>query len=143
MTLLLHTVKVNSQIYTWANEIERRYGPRGLHGWSVHPGGIRTGLQRFSFSDIFMVFRAGIKNVRNTLQNVEQGASTTVWAATSRTLEGRGGKYLERCSESMPVKKDYGPLDPGHALHAYDERDTTRCWEETMKLVGLEDESTM
>jgi hypothetical protein len=103
------------------NGIERRYGPRGLHGWSVHPGGIRIGLQRFSFSDMFMVFRAGAKHVRNTLQNAEQGASTMAWAATSRTLEGKGGKYLKRCSESMPDKKDYGPLDPGHTLHVYDE----------------------
>ena len=125
------------------NEIERRYGAQGLHGWSVHPGGIQTGLQRFSFSDMFMVVCTGLRNVRNMLQNTEQGASTTVWAATSKALEGRGGKYLERCGESAPVRKGFGPLDPGHALYAYDEKDAKRCWEETMKLVGLEEESTM
>ena len=29
-----------------ANEIERRYGGQGLHGLSLHPGGIMTGLQK-------------------------------------------------------------------------------------------------
>ena len=34
-----------SNIYT-ANEIERRYGSKGVHGLSLHPGGIKTGLQK-------------------------------------------------------------------------------------------------
>jgi NAD(P)-dependent dehydrogenase (short-subunit alcohol dehydrogenase family) len=123
-----------------AYEIERRYGAQGLHAWSVHPGGIRTGLQRFSWSDWFMVLRAGPVKTLNIMQNAEQGASTTVWAATSKELEGRGGKYLERCAVSVPVKKGWGPIDPGHALWAYDEGDAKRCWIETMKMVGLKDE---
>jgi len=74
-----------------ANEIERRYGEHGLHGLSVHPGGIRTGLQKFSFSDASIVLRVGIRKKLRIIQNSEQGASTTVWAATSKELEGREG----------------------------------------------------
>lgn len=31
-----------------ANQIERLYGSQGLHGLSLHPGGIHTGLRRSS-----------------------------------------------------------------------------------------------
>jgi hypothetical protein len=30
-------------------------------------------------------------------KNAEQGAATSVWAATASALEGQGGKYLEDC----------------------------------------------
>lgn len=90
-----------------------------------------------------MALKSGLLNVRNVLQNTEQGASTSVWAATSKGLEGRVGKYLERTRESTPVRKGYGALDPGHAAHAYDVEDAKRLWEETMKMIGLEGEMTM
>ena len=122
-----------------ANEIERRYGSQGLHGWSVHPGGIRTGLQRPSLSDTFMIFRSGIMRVLNIMQNPEQGCSTTVWAATAKSLEGKGGKYLERCSISEPLKKGYRPIDPGHGPYAYHREDAERCWVATMKSIGMEE----
>ncbi|KAH6723830.1 hypothetical protein BKA61DRAFT_16754 [Leptodontidium sp. MPI-SDFR-AT-0119] len=120
------------------NEIERRYGPNGLRAWSVDPGGISTGLQRPNFKDVFVTLKTGLKKVLRFMQNVEQGSSTTVWAAVSKDLEGKGGKYLERCSVSDPVKAGFGILDPGHALYAYDEADAKRCWEVTMEMVGLD-----
>ena len=123
-----------------ANEIERRYGSEGLHAWSVHPGGIRTGLQRFNFMDLAMILKVGIMNAKMTLQSPEQGCSTTVWAAVSKTLEGKGGKYLERCRISVPSKKGYALIDPGHALHAYNEEDAKLLWQVTNRLVGLKDE---
>lgn len=123
-----------------ANEIERRYGSKGLHAWSVHPGGIRTGLQKFNFTDLRMLFKVGPMNAKNTLQSPEQGCSTTVWAAVGKSLEGKGGKYLERCSISVPVKKGYAQIDPGHALHAYNKEDELRLWQVTSALVGLENE---
>jgi NAD(P)-dependent dehydrogenase (short-subunit alcohol dehydrogenase family) len=121
-----------------ANEIERRYGSQGLHAWSVHPGGIRTGLQRPSLSDTFMVFRSGVMRVLNIMQSPEQGSSTTVWAATAKSLEGKGGKYLERCTISEPLKKGYLPIDPGHSPYAYDQKDAESCWAATMKSIGME-----
>jgi len=124
-----------------AYEIERRYGGQGLHAWSVHPGGIRTGLQRFSWGDTVMILKTGVMKTLNVVQSVEQGAATTVWAAVGRELEGRGGRYLERCAVSEPLKRGWGSIDPGHAAWAYDEGDAKRCWVETMKMVGFEDEN--
>jgi len=123
-----------------ANEIERRYGLMGLHGWSVHPGGIRTGLQSFNFTDLRMVLRVGVKNAKRVLQSPEQGCSTTIWAAVCKDLEKKGGKYLERCSFSVPIAKGYAVIDPGHALHAYSEENEKRLWRVTNKLVGLKEE---
>jgi len=36
-------------------------------------------------------------NVNERFKTVEQGASTSVWAATSAALSGKGGCYLEDC----------------------------------------------
>lgn len=126
-----------------ANEIEKHYGSKGLHGWSVHPGGIQTGLQRknmYFLSDMAMIFKLGLRATQKHMQSAEQGASTTVWAAISKDLEGKGGKYLERCRVSLPVERPYNALDPGHELYVYDEEDAKRCWVETMKMVGLDGE---
>jgi NAD(P)-dependent dehydrogenase (short-subunit alcohol dehydrogenase family) len=122
-----------------ASEIDRRYGAKSLHAWSVDPGGILTGLQRPNFKDVVVTLKTGLKKVLRFMQNAEQGASTTVWAAVSKELEGKGGKYLERCSVSEPVMDGFGILDPGHALFAYDEADAKRCWEVTMEMVGLKE----
>jgi NAD(P)-dependent dehydrogenase (short-subunit alcohol dehydrogenase family) len=126
-----------------SNEIERRYGSQGLHAWSLHPGGIRTQLNKARLTwgyvyDVGMVvFKAGVKNAQRNLMSVEQGAATTVWAATAKELEGQGGKYLERCAVADAVEKGWGPLDPGHAPWAYDLEGAKKLWEMSMRMVGL------
>ena len=125
-----------ANLYT-ASEIERRWGAQGLHAWGVHPGGIQTGLQRPSFADYATVFKSGIFNTLHFMANTEQGASTSVWAAVSRDLEGKGGKYLEQNQISVPARKNFKPIDPGHAEWAYDEQNAKRLYDESLKLVGL------
>lgn len=70
----------------------------------------------------------------------EQGASTTVLAAVSAELEGKGGKYLEECQISVPVAEGAGMYDSGYGAHAYDKEKEGRLWKESLKLVGLEDD---
>lgn len=123
-----------ANIYT-ASEIERRYGARGLHAWSVHPGGIRTGLQRPSLHGFLILFKTGVMAMMKWLMSPEQGASTTVWAAVSRELEGAGGKYLEQNQISQPVEKGFGLIDPGHAEWAYDEDNAKRLYDISLELV--------
>jgi NAD(P)-dependent dehydrogenase (short-subunit alcohol dehydrogenase family) len=75
----------------------------GVRAFSVHPGGIFTPLQRH-LPDEEMV-ALGWKNADGTIppavqasfKTPEQGASTTVWAATSPKLAGKGGVYCENC----------------------------------------------
>jgi NAD(P)-dependent dehydrogenase (short-subunit alcohol dehydrogenase family) len=122
-----------ANVYT-ASEIERRYGSQGLHAWSVHPGGIRTGLQRPSFHDALTFLKCGILTTLNSMMSPEQGASTTVWAAVSRELEGQGGKYLER-NQISQQKKGTGLIEPGHAAWAYDEEKAKKLYDISLALV--------
>lgn len=125
-----------ANIYT-ASEIERRYGALGLHAWSVHPGGIRTGLQRPSIADYRTIVKSGIMASLNIMMNPEQGAATSTWAAVSKDLEGQGGKYLERCQISQPaVKKGFTPIHPGHADWTYDEENAKKLYDTSLGLVG-------
>ncbi|UPL01007.1 hypothetical protein LCI18_011941 [Fusarium solani-melongenae] len=122
-----------ANVYT-ASEIERRYGSQGLHAWSVHPGGIRTGLQKPNLQDALIFFKCGIMATLRSMMNPEQGASTSVWAAVSRELEGCGGKYLERNRVSEP-RKGENLIEAGHAEWAYDEDNAKRLYDTSLELV--------
>ncbi len=83
--------------------VDRRGREIGIRAFSVHPGGIFTPLQRH-LSDEEMA-ALGWKNPDGTIppqvqamfKTPEQGASTSVWAATSPSLDGMGGVYCEDC----------------------------------------------
>jgi NAD(P)-dependent dehydrogenase (short-subunit alcohol dehydrogenase family) len=76
----------------------------GVRAFSVHPGGIFTPLQRHLTDEEMAAL--GWKNADGTIppavqamfKTPEQGASTTVWAATSPGLAGKGGVYCEDCN---------------------------------------------
>ncbi|KAI1749381.1 hypothetical protein F4782DRAFT_533500 [Xylaria castorea] len=120
-----------------ANEIERRHGSEGLHGLSIHPGGIRTGLQRWNLHDTLVLLKNGPMHSYMYMQNTEQGAATSVWAAVSRDLEGKGGKYLEECHVSQGIREGSDSVGPGHASWVYHEEDAKRLYDVSLKLVGL------
>lgn len=120
-----------------ANEIERRYGARGLHAWSLHPGGIDTGLQ------IHVDFSAlkALPEVQRHMKSAGQGAATTVLAAVDRELEGTGGKYLDDCAVSPMAAGDNVALqDPGAATWCYDAEKEKKLWEVSCQLVGVKDD---
>ena len=122
-----------------ANEIERRYGSRGLHGLSVHPGGIWTALQVHMGEETIAKYKE-IEEVNNHMKSPEQGAATTVLAAISKDWEGRGRKYLEDCQESVPVKEGYKTIDGGYAKHAFDADSEGTLWRDSLRMLGLEDD---
>ena len=78
----------------FSNELERRYGSKGIHSTSVMPGGIETPLQRHLEPDFIANARKHEKN-RLGMKNTAQGAATQVWAAVGKEWESSGGKYLE------------------------------------------------
>ncbi|KAJ4309241.1 hypothetical protein N0V84_011622 [Fusarium piperis] len=71
-----------------ASELERRYGPEGLHATSVHPGGIMTGLSQHLPDSEVEAFK-GDGNLMKYLKSPEQGAATTVWAAVGKGWRAR------------------------------------------------------
>jgi len=122
-----------ANIYT-ANELERRYGQRGLHAWAVHPGMIHTGLMQFLDEETLKQWGTN-EHIGKALKNPGQGAATTVWAATAKALEGQGGRYLEDCRVAVPAKAEPVETDPGYAPHAYDESQEVELWNRSMDMV--------
>lgn len=123
-----------------ANEIERRYGSRHLHATSLHPGTIAaTGLTRFMDPEVVEgIVNSGL--FRSLLKSGEQGAATTVWAAIGEEWATKGGKYLLDCTVAKPPSENESDIHaPIYALHAYDPERESRLWEDSLKLVGLEE----
>jgi NAD(P)-dependent dehydrogenase (short-subunit alcohol dehydrogenase family) len=110
-------------------ELERRLGALGVHAYAVHPGMISTELGRYMTKDDFSALmeraKAGPSGGMPPRKTVEQGAATTVWAATAPELDTEGGTYLADCQ----VSEDHAPwaLDPEAAA---------RLWTLSEDLVG-------
>ena len=126
-----------SNIY-FANELDRRYGGNGLHGLSVMPGGIMTGLQK-NVPDAVKDNWTKDKVMASYMKSPEQGAATTVYAALSKDWEGRGGRYLEDCAEAE-LSNGSGGTTPGHAPHAYNKSGEKQLWTDSLRFVGIQDD---
>jgi len=120
-----------------ANEIERRYGSKGLHANSLHPGGIWTGLQDHLDTS---AWKAN-PEVNKYMKSQAQGAATSVWAAVAKCWEGKGGQYLDNCQVAPLVPDPADLLVSGYAEWAFDEEKAKKLWSMSNKFVGLpEDE---
>ena len=69
----------------------------------------------------------------------EQGAATTVWAATSPQLAGLGGLYLEDCdvAELAPADAE-GLAGSGVRRYAVDREQAARLWTLSAQLTGVD-----
>lgn len=129
----------NSKIcVVWmANQIERLYGAQGVHAYSLMPGGIWTPLQQHVQKD--MEAARSSTAVMNYIKSLEQGCATTVWAATARELEAKGGVYCEDCEVAGPKPEDAANphIAPGYAPFAFDPEKEEKLWEMSLGMVGL------
>ncbi|WP_325096643.1 SDR family NAD(P)-dependent oxidoreductase [Mycolicibacterium vinylchloridicum] len=112
-------------------EAQRRWGPRGVHSFAVHPGVVYTDLARHMTRDDF--------SEGGTLANLEvtdvaHGAATTVWAATSPDLDGLGGRYLEDCRIADP---QVDGIEGGYAAWAVDPEQAARLWDWSQRQAAL------
>ncbi|KAI9897207.1 hypothetical protein N3K66_008229 [Trichothecium roseum] len=120
-----------------ANELDRRYGHKGLRATSVHPGGIITEISRHMDSQ-FVPTLMKSEHVVKTLKSAEQGAATTVLAAVGKAWEDRGGRYLEDCGEAERGEDDNLGFGPGYVEQTYDPSDEARLWEDSLEIVGVD-----
>ena len=120
-----------------AIEFHRRMKDKGVSGYSVHPGGIITPLQRHLEKDE-MVALGWMKEdgspsdlAKNFFKTPSQGASTTLWCATNSKLNDIGGVFCEDCDiakrktdieESM--QRYFGVAD-----WAIDSEEALKLWE--------------
>ncbi|TEA12666.1 WW domain-containing oxidoreductase [Colletotrichum sidae] len=118
-----------------ANEIDRRYGSRGLHAVSVHPGSVLTTLTKH-MDDEPLKLPEDWDDLR-VLMTPAQGAATTVYAAVSAEWEGKGGRYLAQCVEQGPARDASSYTEMGYAAWAFDEEKASRLWEESCRMAGV------
>ncbi|KAJ5605384.1 WW domain-containing oxidoreductase [Penicillium lagena] len=123
-----------------ANYIERHYGNRGLHGLTVHPGGIWTNLGIHLPISVTQAFQSDTR-LQNTFKSPEQGAATSVLAAIGKEFEGKGRIYIEDCGEWGPFEGGtHNPAYRGYASHAFDEEAEDQLWKISCELVDVYDD---
>lgn len=117
-------------------ELERRYADRGIHAFAVHPGGIDTNLGRHLTPEMAkaLMERVQASDANFQWKTIPQGAATSVWAATSEEVAGRGGVYCEDCGVA-PV--DDEAEDRGVRSYALDGESAARLWEMSERMTGV------
>ncbi|KCZ84380.1 short chain dehydrogenase/reductase family oxidoreductase [Hyphomonas adhaerens MHS-3] len=121
--------------------VDRRGRDIGIRAFSVHPGGIFTPLQRHLPEEemVALGWKAPDGSIPPQVQAMfktpEQGASTTVWAATSPQLEGRGGVYCENCDIAQFATEDSQRWEHVRAWACDDDR-AERLWTMSEKMLA-------
>ncbi|GAB7051719.1 SDR family NAD(P)-dependent oxidoreductase [Catenuloplanes indicus] len=102
----------------FAVEASARWARDGIDVNALHPGGIRTGLQRY-------VPEAELP-ADVIWRTPQQGAATSVLLAASPTVKGVTGRYFEDCAEAAPHVPG---VRRGVAAWAVDPGAAARLWE--------------
>ncbi|HEX9013221.1 MAG TPA: SDR family oxidoreductase [Anaerolineaceae bacterium] len=111
--------KLENVMFTY--ELARRLQGSGVTANAVHPGGVRSG---FGLNNPG-VFHLAIMIAGWFEVSPEEGAQTSIYAASSPEVEGVTGKYFVKCK---PV-----PSSP----ESYDEAAQRRLWEISAQLTGI------
>lgn len=120
-----------------ANQIERLYGPLGIHGLSVHPGCISTNLQKYDLPTLEEREKYIRSNpvLEKVLKTTAQGAATQVWAAVAKVWEGQGAVYLEECRKGHECDEP-DLLNGGYKAFVFDKDAEEMLWNMSCRLVG-------
>ena len=107
--------------------ITQRWADDGIVANALHPGGIRTNLQRYvTEADLQRLRSAGGGSPGPDWKTPEQGAATSVLLAGSPLVEGVSGKYFEDVAEAAPNQPG---TRTGYAPYALDPEAAQRLWE--------------
>lgn len=120
----------------FANALSRRLKPSGGLAFSVHPGGIFTPLQRYLPKEEMIALGwlgddgEPSELAKSGFKTPDQGASTTLWAATSEQLSTMPGVYCED-GDIAAVTDPESPLARymGVNPHACDDAAAERLWQ--------------
>jgi NAD(P)-dependent dehydrogenase (short-subunit alcohol dehydrogenase family) len=123
--------KTANILFTVALDLRTR--ERGVRAFAVHPGVIMTDLARHMQPEDITALQARNPGGEMKFKTLQQGAATTVWAASSPHLSGRGGIYLENCQ----IAPAAGPgKDSGVESYAVNATSAERLWTLSEELVG-------
>lgn len=96
----------------FAVELDRRGQDVGVRAFSLHPGNAYTPLTRYTPEEdlktmgVLNVDGKPVVDITKNLKSIEQGAATSVWAATNPLLDGMGGVYCENCDIAPIVQTE-------------------------------------
>jgi NAD(P)-dependent dehydrogenase (short-subunit alcohol dehydrogenase family) len=105
---------------------QHRWADHGISVNALHPGVIRTNLQRHVTDEELERMRAQAGSAAPAWKTPEQGAATSVLLAASPLVEGVGGRYFEDCAEALP---HVAGTRTGVAPYALDPGSADRLWE--------------
>ncbi|MGY1604862.1 SDR family NAD(P)-dependent oxidoreductase [Geodermatophilus sp. SYSU D00815] len=117
----------------FAVEAQRRWADHGIAVNALHPGGIRTNLQRHVTEEEITRLRASAGGAAPAWKTPEQGAATSVLLAASPLVDGVGGRYFEDCAEALPHQEG---TRTGVAPYALDRESAARLWELSARMLG-------
>jgi NAD(P)-dependent dehydrogenase (short-subunit alcohol dehydrogenase family) len=127
----------------FAVEFDRRHRARGVRATALHPGGIRTELDRHMQPG---ELQATVDRINAELtaegrppfqfKTIPQGAATSVWAAVVAPAEDVGGRYCEDCQVSPVTEGLISPVSPGVRPYALDPEHAKTLWAKSEEMVG-------
>ena len=129
----------------FAVAFDRRHRDRGVRAAAVHPGGIRTELDRHLEPDFF---QKRIDQINQQLaaqgkapfqwKTIPQGAATSVWAGAIAPADEIGGRYCENCQVARIARDDVtaSTMVEGVLGYALDPNTAAALWRKSEELVG-------
>ena len=107
--------------------ITQRWADDGIVANALHPGGIRTNLQRYvSEEDLQRLRAASGGSPAPDWKTPQQGAATSVLLAASPLVQSVSGKYFEDVAEAEPNQPG---SRTGYAPYALDPEAADRLWQ--------------
>jgi NAD(P)-dependent dehydrogenase (short-subunit alcohol dehydrogenase family) len=126
----------------FAVQLDKLGADAGVRAFAVHPGGILTPLQRFlsqeEMAGLGWLDEDGKPREGIGFKTPEQGAATTLWAATSPQLDGMGGVYCEDCDIAELAPEGAGTeVRTFVRSYAVDPAEAERLWDVSAELTGV------
>jgi NAD(P)-dependent dehydrogenase (short-subunit alcohol dehydrogenase family) len=127
----------------FAVEFDRRHKARGVRATAVHPGGIKTELDRHmapgELESLVAQINAPLAAEGHPpfqLKTIPQGAATSVWSAFVAPAEHVAGRYSENCQLSEFIEGPVSPVSPGVRRYALDPEHAKALWAKSEEMVG-------
>jgi NAD(P)-dependent dehydrogenase (short-subunit alcohol dehydrogenase family) len=114
--------------------ITQRWAEDGIVANALHPGGIRTNLQRYvSEDDLTRMRSASGGSAAPAWKTPQQGAATSVLLAASPLVEGVSGRYFEDVAEAA---ENQPGTRTGYAPYAVDPEAADRLWQVSQDILS-------
>jgi NAD(P)-dependent dehydrogenase (short-subunit alcohol dehydrogenase family) len=127
----------------FAVEFDRRHKTRSVRATALHPGGIKTELDRHmapgELENLVAQINAQLATAGEPpfqFKTIPQGAATSVWAAMVAAAEDVGGRYCENCQVSEITEGLISPVSPGVRPYALDPERAKALWIKSEEMVG-------